>query len=235
MATGLTAPRPRGPLCGYAPSREPNGAEGKEQRYVGMGVAGSVRARHPVRLSRAAQESGVHARRGPVAGAGIGANTVLFSVLNALVLKALPIADAARVYFVNNSGGPAQSFPNYRDIRDRNSVFESLFAYRIAMMSLDDDRARIARGATWSPATTSSRSPSNRRWAGSSRRPRTRIPTPALMPSSATHAGRAVSAGTRRSPGKTSASTATPIPYWESRRARSTAPKSSIGPRSGCP
>jgi hypothetical protein len=50
---------------------------------------------------------------------GIGANTVVFSVLNALVLKALPIADAARVFFVNNSGGPAQSFPNYRDIRDR--------------------------------------------------------------------------------------------------------------------
>ncbi|HXM44643.1 MAG TPA: ABC transporter permease [Bryobacteraceae bacterium] len=71
---------------------------------------------------------------------GIGANTVVFSVLNALVLKALPIADAARVYFVNNSGGPGQSFPNYRDIRDRNAVFESLFAYRVAMMSLDDDR-----------------------------------------------------------------------------------------------
>jgi len=70
---------------------------------------------------------------------GIGANTVVFSVLNALVLKALPSADAARVYFVNNSGGPAQSFPNYRDIRDRNSVFESLFAYRIAMLALDDD------------------------------------------------------------------------------------------------
>ena len=71
---------------------------------------------------------------------GIGANTVVFSVLNALVLKALPIADPARVYFVNNSGGPAQSFPNYRDIRDRNAVFESLFAYRIAMMSLDGER-----------------------------------------------------------------------------------------------
>ena len=68
---------------------------------------------------------------------GIGANTVVFSVLNALVLKPLPIADAARVYFVNNSGSPTQSFPNYLDIRDRNSVFESLFGYRITMMSLD--------------------------------------------------------------------------------------------------
>ena len=71
---------------------------------------------------------------------GIGANTVVFSVLNALVLKALPVADAARVYFVDNSGGPAQFFPNYRDMRDRNAVFASLFAYRMALMSLDDDR-----------------------------------------------------------------------------------------------
>jgi predicted permease len=71
---------------------------------------------------------------------GIGANTIVFSVLNALVLRALPIADPARVYFVNNSGGPPQSFPNYRDLRDRNSTFESLFAYRVAPMSLSGER-----------------------------------------------------------------------------------------------
>jgi predicted permease len=71
---------------------------------------------------------------------GIGANTVVFSVLNALLLKALPIADAGRVYFVNRNGAPSESYPNYRDIRDRNLAFESLFAYRITMMSLDEDR-----------------------------------------------------------------------------------------------
>jgi predicted permease len=69
---------------------------------------------------------------------GIGANTIVFSVLNALVLKTLPIAEPERVYFVNNSGGPSQSFPNYRDLRDHNSTFESLFAYRIAPMSLSE-------------------------------------------------------------------------------------------------
>ena len=37
----------------------------------------------------------------------------------------------------NNHEG-AQSHPNYRDLRDRNSVFESLFAYRIAPMSMSD-------------------------------------------------------------------------------------------------
>src|SRR5579872_1611950 len=70
---------------------------------------------------------------------GIGANTVVFSVLNALVLKPLPVAEPDRIYFVNNSGHPANSFPNYRDLRDRNAVFESLFAYRIAPMALDNN------------------------------------------------------------------------------------------------
>ncbi len=55
---------------------------------------------------------------------GIGANTIVFSILDTLVLGGLLIAGQYRVYFVNNSGGPAQSFPNYRDLRERNSVFE---------------------------------------------------------------------------------------------------------------
>jgi hypothetical protein len=70
---------------------------------------------------------------------GIGANTIVFSVLNALILKPLPVAEPDRIYFVNNSGQPANSFPNYRDIRDRNQIFESLFDYRISPMALGDD------------------------------------------------------------------------------------------------
>ncbi|HLK66139.1 MAG TPA: ABC transporter permease [Bryobacteraceae bacterium] len=72
---------------------------------------------------------------------GIGANTVVFSVLNALVLKPLPIPEPRQLVFVNNSGQPANSFPNYREIRDRNQVFQSLFAYRIEPVSLGDERA----------------------------------------------------------------------------------------------
>src|SRR6266567_5671209 len=70
---------------------------------------------------------------------GIGANTIVFSVLNALVLKPLPVAEPQRLFFVNNSGHPGQSFPNYRDIRDRNSVFDSLFSYRVTQLALDED------------------------------------------------------------------------------------------------
>lgn len=68
---------------------------------------------------------------------GIGANTVVFSVLNALVLRDLPIENPQQVYSLINSGRPNESFPNYRDIRDRNSVFESLFATRIVQVSIE--------------------------------------------------------------------------------------------------
>src|SRR5215471_2527127 len=55
---------------------------------------------------------------------GIGANTIVFSVLNTLILRPLPVSEPGRLWSVNNSGQPANSFPNYRDIRDRNAVFE---------------------------------------------------------------------------------------------------------------
>src|SRR5215831_10900455 len=74
---------------------------------------------------------------------GIGANTIVFSVLNTLLLKPLPVSGPERIWSLNNSGHPANSFPNYRDIRDRNAVFESLFAYRITQMALgESDRTR---------------------------------------------------------------------------------------------
>ncbi len=71
---------------------------------------------------------------------GIGANTIVFSVLNALILRDLPIKDPQQVFSLNQRGKPNQSFPNYLDIRDRNSVFESLFATRIVQVSIGDER-----------------------------------------------------------------------------------------------
>ena len=70
---------------------------------------------------------------------GLGANTIVFRVLNALILKPLPIAEPERVFFVNNSGHPANSFPNYREMRDHNASFESMFGYRITQMAIDDN------------------------------------------------------------------------------------------------
>jgi predicted permease len=63
---------------------------------------------------------------------GIGANTTMFSVVNATLLQPLPFPDPQRLMTVWK--GPVDdptdrnitSMPNFRDWRDRNHVFESL-------------------------------------------------------------------------------------------------------------
>jgi predicted permease len=69
---------------------------------------------------------------------GVGANTLVFRVVNALVLKPLPVADPDRVLFVQRVGSfVSHSFPMYRDLRDRNVTFDQLAGYRITMMAVD--------------------------------------------------------------------------------------------------
>jgi predicted permease len=72
---------------------------------------------------------------------GIGANTAVFSVVNALVLRPLPVERPKELAFLENAHyGPGQSFPNYKDLRDRNQTFAGLIGYRIAPMELETDR-----------------------------------------------------------------------------------------------
>lgn len=68
---------------------------------------------------------------------GIGANTVVFSVVNALVLRPLPVEHPERLVFVETSTGITQSFPNYRDLRDRNTTLAGLAGYRIVPMEME--------------------------------------------------------------------------------------------------
>jgi predicted permease len=68
---------------------------------------------------------------------GIGANTAVFSLVNAIVLRPLPIGAPDRVFMVQNNGGPTHSFPVYRYFRDQNSTFDGLAAYRIAPIGLE--------------------------------------------------------------------------------------------------
>src|SRR6267154_2431210 len=70
---------------------------------------------------------------------GIGANTAIFTVINAVMLRALPVqrpqqlvtvGDPAKVYSWG-TGTPrtdAFSYPLYREVRDHNDVFSSLLA-----------------------------------------------------------------------------------------------------------
>jgi predicted permease len=62
---------------------------------------------------------------------GIGANAVVFSVLNAVVLHPVNVPNAKNLYMVQRFQYPSQSLPDYRDLHDRNHTFESLFSYNI--------------------------------------------------------------------------------------------------------
>jgi predicted permease len=69
---------------------------------------------------------------------GIGVNALVFSVVNGLVLRPLPgVADPDRVVFLQDGQGAGESFPNYQDIRERSTAFDSLAGYRIAPMSVE--------------------------------------------------------------------------------------------------
>src|SRR5881409_3017968 len=63
---------------------------------------------------------------------GIGANTAIFSIVNAVLLRPLPYPDAERIMVLNESSGPKQDFsvalPDYFDWRNDNTVFEHLAA-----------------------------------------------------------------------------------------------------------
>src|ERR1700746_2164466 len=71
---------------------------------------------------------------------GIGANTAVFSVVNALVLRPLPVEKPNELVFLENARyGPGQSFPNYQDLRDGNHTIAGLVGYRLAPMEIATD------------------------------------------------------------------------------------------------
>ncbi len=62
---------------------------------------------------------------------GIGANAIVFSVLNALILRPINVPNAQNLYMVQRFQYPSQSYPDYLDLRDRNRTFQNLVAYDI--------------------------------------------------------------------------------------------------------
>jgi len=66
---------------------------------------------------------------------GIGANTAIFTLLDQVLLRLLPVKDPQQLvlltmrgrHYGNNWGGNAISHPMFRDFRDHNDVFSDMF------------------------------------------------------------------------------------------------------------
>lgn len=72
----------------------------------------------------------------------IGANAVVFSVINGLILRQLNVPQAESLYSLQRTRHKdyTQSYPDYLDLRDRNNSFEDLAAYSVTQVALDTDK-----------------------------------------------------------------------------------------------
>ena len=74
---------------------------------------------------------------------GIGANTAIFSLVNTVLLRSLPVERPGEIVSITVRGKDdsfsAFSHPNYIDFRDRNEVLSGLLLYRFVPLSLSRD------------------------------------------------------------------------------------------------
>src|SRR5262249_46599037 len=87
---------------------------------------------------------------------GIGANTVIFSVVNGVLLRPLPFEDPERLIKIWETFPPGgqgmASVPDLKDWREQNTVFTGIAAYQFSSFNLrgQDSPERLS-GATVSP------------------------------------------------------------------------------------
>jgi len=78
---------------------------------------------------------------------GIGANSAMFSLADALVLRPLPVLEPSRVVSIVSSSQTTQtenvSYPDYEDFRDRNRTFDGVVAYSLAPFALSRGKDQI--------------------------------------------------------------------------------------------
>ncbi|MGH9752209.1 MAG: ABC transporter permease, partial [Blastocatellia bacterium] len=76
-------------------------------------------------------------------GLGIGANTAIFSLVNTVTMRPLPAAETERIVEVTplrrGASMGAFSYPDYKDFRDKNEVFDGMAAFGAAPMNLSQN------------------------------------------------------------------------------------------------
>jgi predicted permease len=81
---------------------------------------------------------------------GIGANTAIFSLINTVLLKLLPVVQPEQLYFIQNVGprrpsGGAPPYPCFERLRDQNRFFTGLAAFtsRDLRVRVDGEREEV--------------------------------------------------------------------------------------------
>ena len=77
---------------------------------------------------------------------GIGANTTVFTFIENILLRSLPVHNPEQLVELNWGDTMNISYPNYADLRDRNTVFSNLIAYRFNSANISihaRDNARV--------------------------------------------------------------------------------------------
>src|SRR5260370_10182956 len=70
---------------------------------------------------------------------GIGANTAIFSILHALVLRNLPVSDPQRLVLVTRNETVSSPYPLFVQLRDHSQTLAGALAFRSNPMPLSKD------------------------------------------------------------------------------------------------
>jgi hypothetical protein len=80
---------------------------------------------------------------------GIGANTTIFSMVNAIVFRPFGVQSQSELVLLNRHSSkredPMFSYPDYKDYRDRNTVFSGLAVYHVAPFKISRRSAQNTR------------------------------------------------------------------------------------------
>src|SRR5262245_50040186 len=77
-------------------------------------------------------------------GLGIGANVAVFSIVNTMLLRPMPVAEPSNLYVLatvhqENEDPHSVSWKDYQDVRARRDIFSELSAYSINFAGLNVD------------------------------------------------------------------------------------------------